>query len=173
MVLLFRYLDCKGPQGRALLPGDATPATLKFAADHVTRHPEFYVDNDTIVVPHHGSRRDWPDWFMQHVHGNALISAGPSGLDHPSKEVLEKLARLCARPDGSMLFCTSYARNCRETFAPKATNASDPLFGEGPCFGDIRVKLSRTGSIVIDHDPDGPHRRPCGFCTQSVAVTNP
>lgn len=168
LILLFRYLDNgNAVSGRALLPGDATPALLKFAADLARHYPELSLDNDTIVVPHHGSRRNWPDWLTQHVHGSAIVSAGPNGRDHPHEDVLRTLSRACATSDSSLLYCTSYCRACRETFAPATVARDDPLLGQGPCFGDIRVRLSRGGSTVVDHDPDGPSRRRYGFCTRS------
>ena len=165
LILLFRYLDNgNAVAGRALLPGDATPALLRFAANLSHHYPELSIDNDAIVVPHHGSRHNWPSWMSQHIRGNAIVSAGPTGRDHPHKDVLTTLARTCAANTDSQLYCTSYCRACRETFAPYPILPSDPLLGEGPCFGDIRVRLSRHGSRVVGHDPLGPDRRPYGFC---------
>ena len=166
LILLFRYLDNPHPtSGRALLPGDATPASLKFAADVSDHYPELSIDNDAIVVPHHGSRHNWPDWMTRHVHGTAIVSAGPNGRDHPHQDVLTTLARTCADDDGSRLYCTSYARACRQAFAPHPVPPDDPLLGEGPCFGDIRIRLSRKGSTIVDYDPAGDFRRTYGFCT--------
>lgn len=168
LVLLFRYLDNRDSvAGRAILPGDATPALLKFAADLARDYPDLSMDNDTIVVPHHGSRAYWPGWFTKHVHGTAIVSAGPNGRDHPHADVLRTLSRACTSRDGSRLYCTSYSRACRDAFAPATVRPDDPLLGLGPCFGDIRVRLSRRGSTVIAHDSDGPSRRPYGFCTRT------
>ena len=58
IVVLFRYLSKNDPNGRALLPGDATPGVLKFSADHANSDPSFIIDNDTMVAPHHGSHRN-------------------------------------------------------------------------------------------------------------------
>lgn len=166
IILLFRYLDNEhASSGRALLPGDATPATLGFAASLAGHYPDLSIDNDAIVIPHHGSRKNWPDWLTQHVRGNAIVSAGPNGRDHPHKDVLRTLSRACAATGGSRLYCTSYSRACREEFASDAPE-SESLLGHGACFGDIRVRLSRHGSSVVGHDPNGPARRSFGFCSQ-------
>ena len=165
IVLLFRYrVDAKAA-GRALLPGDATPAVLRFAADHVNRHPEFHIDNDATVVPHHGSKDNWPAWLTAHVKGIAVISAGTNRPKHPSLHVLQLLGAHCRNGKlPSSLFCTSYALQCREAFAHQA--ADPKLVTPGPCFGDVEIELSPHGSRVIAHDPNGPARRTCGYCTQ-------
>ena len=165
IVLLFRYRQNNKAAGRALLPGDATPAVLKFAADHVNRHAEFHIDNDAMVVPHHGSKNDWPTWLTAHVKGIAVISAGTNRPKHPSLHVLQLLGAHCRTgKQPSSLFCTSYAQQCRDAFAHQATDPT--LVTPGPCFGDVEIELSPKDSHVIAHDPDGPTRRACGYCTQ-------
>ena len=167
LILLFRYLNnAAAPSGHALLPGDATPALLRFAASLSEQYPELSIDNDTIVVPHHGSAHNWPDWMNQYINGNAIVSAGPNGKDHPHENVLKTIARTCDANEGGRLYCTSYARACRDAFASEPVLMRNPLLGQGPCFGDIRVRLSRAGSTVIGKDPAGDFRRRYGFCTR-------
>ncbi len=164
IVLLFRYVATKATQGRAVLPGDATPAVLKFAADHATRYPDFHIDNDVMIAPHHGSSHNWPKWLTAHVQGVAVISAGANRPSHPSLSVLQLLGPHCRQTTPSSLFCTSYAHQCRTAFAHLASNTT--LVREGPCFGDIEIELAPTGAQVTDHDPNGPARRASGYCTQ-------
>ena len=164
IVLLFRYRRDDKAAGRVLLPDDATPAVLRFAADHVNRHPEFHIDNDVTVVPHHGSKDNWPAWLTAHVKGIAVISAGTNRPKHPSLHVLRLLGTHCRNgKQPSSLFCTSYAQQCRDAFAHQATDPA--LVTPGPCFGDVEIEVSPNDSHVIAHDPDGPARRAYDYCT--------
>ena len=162
IVLLFRYTDSNDHRGRALLPGDATPAVLAFARDHESRHPEYHIHNDATVAPHHGSDRNWPDWLDAYVHGNVVVSSAADRESHPGLAFLRRVAPVCRRADGSTLYCTSYAGQCRAAFAG---TSDDPRLAAGaPCFGDVEIALEPTGSRVVSHDPDGPGRRAFGYC---------
>ena len=63
LVLLFRFLaqQVDNGFGTALLPGDATPATLGFARETATSLGELSLKNQMFLVPHHGSRHNLPD----------------------------------------------------------------------------------------------------------------
>ena len=164
-VVLFRYIDHDGHEGRAVLPGDATPALLKFAREHADRYMDHRLDNDVIIAPHHGSKNNFPDFLYSHVKGLIVVSAGPGSKHHPSLDFLKPASRHCKQTNGeSRLFCTSYAYQCRETYAKPP--GADSRLSDGPCFGNIVIELRTDGSRVISSDPDGDYRRKFGFCSQ-------
>ena len=164
-VVLFRYLGHPGYEGRALLPGDATPALLRFAGDHADRYIEHRLDNDIVVAPHHGSKHNWPDLLYNHCKGLVVVSAGPGSKHHPSLDFLKPVSRHCKQGNGeSRLFCTSYAYQCREAFAKRRQN--DHRLTKGPCFGTIVIELRTDGSRVVKSNPDGDYRRKYGHCGQ-------
>ncbi len=162
IVLLFRYFSKNGPKGRALLPGDATPAVLKFSADHANRDPSFAIDNDAMVAPHHGSHHNWPNWLTAHAQGFVVVSASGSH-HHPSQSFLQQLGPQLKQGGNSQLFCTTYSHHCRQAFGLGAQNPS--LVGpDVACFGDVEIELDPTGSKVLGHDPLGAQRRSYGHC---------
>ncbi len=77
MVILFRF-DDRGPMGRVLLTGDATKATLDFAATTAARFPELSLRNECLVVPHHGARGGVPPWLFDLSEGASSSRERPA-----------------------------------------------------------------------------------------------
>ena len=165
MVLLFRFKNHTGVEGRAVFPGDATLEVLRFADEHASRYSEYGLDNDVIVAPHHGSKHNWPDFLFDRVKGSVIVSTGPKSPHHPSPDFLEPVSKHCSDGDGgSRLFCTSYNFQCRSKYGKDI--APKPLVQPGPCFGDIRIELRTNGSRVSGSDGRGEERRKYGYCGQ-------
>ena len=165
LVLLYRSTNGGEDHGRALLPGDATLATLKYAKSHCDDYPEYSLDNHALVVPHHGSSNNWAPWLEQYIHGKVVISAPTRNQHHPARHVLKSLAKHCHDIANSELFCTSYAHHCDQHFIDARVHPNDhDIVRPDACFGDITIELAPSGTSVISHDPLGPQRRRFGFC---------
>ena len=157
-------------RGRAILPGDATPATLSFAYDRSERFPELSLVNDAVVIPHHGSKHNWVSWFEDAIKGYALVSAPSGKRHHPGEDTLIRLAEICGRGSESRLCCTSFAGSCYDLFGEAALRRADAPGKQDPCFGDIGISLSADQAPnVIACDSDGPKRRPYGHCAAAKA----
>jgi beta-lactamase superfamily II metal-dependent hydrolase len=167
LVVQFSFEGHAGPQaqGRVILPGDATPATLNYAQQRSMEFPELSLENDALVIPHHGSRHNWVPWFAGLIRGVTIVSA-PSGRErHPSKDVLQEVVRACGSGSDSRLFCTSYAGACHAAFVINLRSSQTAPKRLDPCFGDIGIRLASDGSpAIILHDPLGPARRQFGHC---------
>lgn len=166
MVLLFRFHDygAGSGHGRALLPGDATKATLHQARISGTREG-VALDNQALLVPHHGSSHNLPDWLVEVTHGVAVVSGREDSEHHPSSRSLERLSARCAGSTGSRLYCTSYAQACRTAFGRKPPAEHRAFTAPGPCFGDLTVRLPPDAPAeVVQSSAVGSHRRPFGYC---------
>ncbi len=166
LVLLCRFTAATGDpgNGRILLPGDATPTTLSSALKTARRFPDLTLDNQTFVVPHHGSSKSLPEWIDPLLHGLILISAPTDSPHHPAPTVLERLARRGYAPAGAGLFCTSYAQACRKAYGP-GTGRWRSLVQPGPCFGDLTVEVPPSGPAVFQSSTaPGERRRRFGYC---------
>lgn len=167
LVLLFRFLNsgsAKG-SGRVLLPGDATPSTLKLAKKMGSSNSGLEIDNTVFIVPHHGSQHNLPDWIKDHIHGVAVVSAPTNSRTHPSKLVLEKLGQWTCSSGPPRLFCTSYAYSCAKRFGAGVAPGGTHLIAPGSCFGDLVIKVTASGIAELHHSSDkGEERRPFGYC---------
>jgi len=166
LVLLCRFKAAPGGpgSGRILLPGDATPATLSSALKTARRFPELTLDNQTFVVPHHGSSKNLPEWIDPLLHGLILVSAPTDSPHHPAPTALQRLARRGHDPAGAGLFCTSYAQACRKAYGPGAGRWRS-LVQPGPCFGDLTVEVPPSGPAVFQSSTArGESRRRFGYC---------
>ncbi len=151
-------------RGRAILPGDATAATLNCALRRSREFVELSLVNDALVIPHHGSKHNWVTWFEGMIKGIAVISAPSGRPKHPSEAVLKHSVHICGRGTASRLYCTSFAGACFAAFAQNAGAAGAPQRAD-PCFGDIGVELSADGPPMMRHyDAAGPTRRRFGHC---------
>ncbi len=160
LVLMYRTHGLDGAAGNVLLPGDATPETLRYAAQNARREPGLTMDHDMLVVPHHGSQKNLPAWLDRHIKGSAVISAPANSLHHPAQQVLERLGALCAPRDGAQVFCTSYARHCRQSFGPPAAGADQsPL-----CFGHMTFSIAHDGTRFGRSTHNGEDMRSFGIC---------
>jgi len=175
LVLLFRFAGAPDEEGlgRALLPGDATPATLRYARDMSRGAKELHLKHQALVVPHHGSRHNLPRWFVPYVRGVAAISAPTDSARHPAPQVLEQLSTRRI-PDGqgagSKLFCTSYADCCRRKFAHRASAGEHSLVRPGRCFGNLVIELTRgQPARVVAAQTEGELRRRFGYCGNVTA----
>ena len=164
LILQFSFFDGAGAcaRGRAILPGDATSATLNYARQQSTASADFSLNSDALVIPHHGSSHNWVPWFQGLIEGFAMVSAPSGRPKHPSTQVLKELTTICGTGHTSGLFCTSYAGTCHATFGKGVTGAPNRL---DPCFGDVGVRLSSSRPPEIMHcDNNGPYRRSFGHC---------
>ena len=164
LVLLCRFTAATGDpgNGRILLPGDATPATLSSALKTAERFPALTLDNQAFVVPHHGSSKNLPEWIDPLLHGLILVSAPTNSPHHPTPSILERLARRGHNPAGARLFCTSYAQACRKAYGP---GVGGWLVQPGPCFGDLTVEVPPSGPAVFQSSTaQGERRRRFGYC---------
>ena len=164
-VLLFRFVAAR--YGRVVLTGDATRGTLNFARKVTEQFPELRMDNGCLVIPHHGSRNGVPDWLYEHSAGAVVLSAPTDDIHHPSHDTLREIARrLSGR--GEALFCTSYALACRQQFGKAAGARARHLVAEGPCFGDISVRVTIRGGWTLTRSSEpGQLRRRFGHCGQA------
>jgi beta-lactamase superfamily II metal-dependent hydrolase len=164
LVVLFRFVEQpdKEGSGRALFPGDATPATLSFARATGANAPGLEIDNQMFVVPHHGSSRNLPAWTRQHMHGIVVVSATTNSPHHPSETVLTQIAKWTG---GEQLVCTSYAQCCGRQFGQFASAPDQQWVQPGECFGDIVIRVPRCGpAAFVKSSAPGHHRRAFGFC---------
>ena len=165
LVLLFRFVGVgRGTGfGRALLPGDATPATLSYARETAERFPGLTLDNQLFLVPHHGSDRNHPEWIDKHLHGIVVVSSPTNSPHHPSSEVLKRIAKRA--PGGGRLLCTSYAQCCRQTFGNRARASERAWVEPGPCFGDVAVAVPLSSQAEYKGSSHaGLNRRNFGHC---------
>src|SRR5712672_2793111 len=161
----FRYRGKSHGRGRALLPGDATIATLRLARRKSEEFPELSLTNDALVIPHHGSRRNWISDLTDTLRGFALVSAPSGRVHHPSADVLRQAVSACGSGDDSRLVCTSFAGVCHAAWRKDSRGAGAQPGRLDPCFGDVAVRLSfDTPPRLIAHDPLGPARRQFGHC---------
>lgn len=171
LVALFRFLRSSedrrdSDRGRALLPGDATPATLRYARE-TARLADMDFAHQLFFVPHHGSARNLPKWIERYLRGVAVVSAPTDSPHHPSPAVLERLARITCSSGDSGLFCTGYARACGAAFASRAPADRPDAAVPGPCFGNLAVTLDADASARLEQcSGPGEARRPCGHCWQ-------
>ena len=164
LVVLFRFVgqDTAAGMGRALLPGDATPATLDFARQTAARFPGLTLDNQMFLVPHHGSRHNLPAWLSNHTKGIAVVSSRTDSLQHPSQLALQSLRQWTGN---SAIFCTSYAKCCSKAFGKQALGAAKALVKPGSCFGDLVISVSRNQPAQFVSSTDaGDRRRQFGYC---------
>jgi beta-lactamase superfamily II metal-dependent hydrolase len=163
LVILFRFIDAGDGAGigRALLPGDATPATLRSAAETSREFAGLGLDNQAFVVPHHGSSANLPAWIEPSLHGVVVVSAPTDSDHHPSAHVLERISQLRREPPAAHVFCTSYAGACAREYGAAAPALGRP----GPCFEDVVVVVPRSApAAVVSSSQDGASRRPYGYC---------
>jgi beta-lactamase superfamily II metal-dependent hydrolase len=167
LVILFRFSAAPKIRGagRVLLPGDSTPATLSLARQTGQDFPELTIDNQAMVVPHHGSQHNFPEWLKAHIHGIAVVSAPTDSYTHPSKEVLKQLSVWTGSSSSSRLFCTSYAKCCAQEFGPAAGADDRALLRSGGCFGDIVICIPESEPAYSERSThDGQKRRKFGYC---------
>lgn len=164
LVILFRFDS--GEQRRGLLTGDATPHTLAFALHVSRRHPHLSLRNDCLLVPHHGARNGLPEWLVESSGGAFVVSAPTASPHHPAPSTLAAAVMRCA-PGTGELFCTSYARACREGPGRNAPAHHQHLIADGSCFGNIVIDVPERGPfgwVLLQSSADGERRRPYGYC---------
>jgi beta-lactamase superfamily II metal-dependent hydrolase len=166
LVVLFRFLAAPVEEGvgRALLTGDATPATLSFARHTASRYPGLALENQAFLVPHHGSGHNLPSWLGSFIHGTAIISGTTGSPHHPALKVLQQLARWTCRSTPN-LFCTDYADGCAQSFAARAAENEKHLVRPGSCFGDIVIRVPASRPAAVEETSvNGNLRRRFGHC---------
>jgi hypothetical protein len=170
-VVLFRFTApataAQPGAGQVLLPGDATASLLR-DAEEVARNNRLTLDNQVLVVPHHGGRKAMPGWLRHSVHGIVVVSGSTASRHHPGVRTLQDLVSHTCAGMPKRLFCTSYARACREQFAAHATAAERSLVEPGACFGHMVVRVAAAGlAEVVEHAENGHQRRRFGWCGNS------
>jgi beta-lactamase superfamily II metal-dependent hydrolase len=151
-------------EGRILLTGDATGKVLRIAGE-VASQCGFTLDNQLLVIPHHGGVSVVPEWLERNIHGIAVISARTNSPHHPKQTTLQQLARRTCQGEEKKLYCTSYAQACRESFGKEATGDDMQLVGKGPCFGDLVIRVPLQGSASYESSSAaGEQRRRYGWC---------
>lgn len=166
LVILAYFAETAVPPGlgRLVLPGDATRFTLGSARRMANYHSQLVLHNQAFLVPHHGSKANLPDWLGQYLHGVALVSGRTNSDHHPADSVLEQL-----RHESLEIFCTSYARCCRQRYGDRAGAGQSHLVRPGPCFGDFVVRVPRSGKATLARSSDdGGSRRTFGICGAPV-----
>ncbi len=167
LVILFRFSGepTGSGMGQVLLPGDATPATLRFARQTTRHFPTLKLDNQAFVVPHHGSSSNLPHWLDDHLHGIVVVSAPTDSRHHPGAGILERLRRRTCGGGSFRLFCTSYAGACFEAFGELARGDQLRLVRPGRCFGDIAIRVPQSEPAGLARSSaSGEARRPFGYC---------
>jgi hypothetical protein len=165
LVVLFRFLQAPPTNGlgRVLLTGDATPAALAFARRTAERYG-YIVENQAFLVPHHGSAHNFPLWLRDYIRGLAVISGSMTSPHHPAHKVLQQLATWTCS-SAPKLFCTAYGHSCSQAFGNRAGGHEKHLVQPGNCFGDIVVRIPRSGPAELaESSADGNLRRPFGYC---------
>jgi len=165
LVVLFRFVAQKSSDGlgRALFPGDATSATLNFARQTAKEFAGLAIDNQMLLVPHHGSHDNLPSWLADHAHGIVAVSAPTNSPHHPSSDVLKQIVKW--NPKGGHLFCTSYAQCCVKTFGRRARAADRALVQPGSCFGNVVIRIPLSADAEFQQSStSGEPRRKFGFC---------
>lgn len=161
VVALYQTMKAAPGRGCILLPGDAETRTLEFARALTQKDGRVSLDCDLFLVPHHGSRRNFPDWLHAHVLGHVVISATHSSLHHPALDTIKAAMATCRSKGGGQLFCTSYARYCRESFAAGTDHADTAT-----CFGHILFQAEVQGTSFVQSSHDGERKRGHGHCSQ-------
>jgi beta-lactamase superfamily II metal-dependent hydrolase len=168
LVVLFAFdsvssADIPG-QGKILLTGDATGRVLKTAGE-VASQSGITLDNELLVIPHHGGVSVVPEWLEPNIRGIAVISARTNSPHHPKQATLQQLARRTCQGEEKKLYCTSYAEACRKEFAGQAEGSDVHLVGEGPCFGHLVIRVPRQGRASLEaSSAEGGRRRRYGWC---------
>lgn len=159
VVLLYQTMKAEVGRGCILLPGDAEVRTLEFARELVQRDGRVSMDCDLFLVPHHGSRKNFPDWVHDHLLGHVAVSATHDSRYHPAQSTLISASDTCRSKGGGQVFCTSYASCCRASFAhgTKHTNTSI-------CFGHMLFEARNDGTSFIKASHDGEQMRKFGHC---------
>jgi hypothetical protein len=174
LVVLFAF-DASTPrsvpgEGKALFPGDATGRVLKLASQ-VASQSGLDLNNQLVVIPHHGGSKVVPEWLEQNIHGVAVISARTNSRHHPKLKTLQQLARRTCQSDQKKLYCTSYAQACREEFRGKA-GVDKQLVAAGPCFGHLVIRVPMNGPATYDTSSHpGEDRRRFGWCGNINSIT--
>jgi hypothetical protein len=151
-------------QGKILLTGDATGRVLRTAGE-VASQSGFTLDNQLLIVPHHGGVSVVPEWLEPNIHGIAVISARTNSPHHPKQATLQQLARRTCQGQEKKLYCTSYAQACRKKFAREAKGNDVQLVGKGPCFGHLVIRVPLQGRASFESSSaTGEQRRRYGWC---------
>src|SRR5262249_16642736 len=152
LVILFRFLKQSAIPGaaRVLLPGDATPATLQLARKTGNDFSGLAIDNQAMVVPHHGSRHNLPAWLRAYIHGVVTVSGPTASPSDPSPEVLKLLTQWTSPDSGSRFVCTSYALCCAKRFGGRAGDDSLSLVAKGSCFGHIVIRVPESEQARLE-----------------------
>src|SRR5256884_1727356 len=165
LIVLFRFLPSTPVlgMGRALLTGDATPAGLAYARKTAQGHG-YNFENQLFLVPHHGSKRNFPLWLADYIRGLAVVSGSMESKHHPAPEVLGHLSDWTCGSTPK-LFCTAYGHSCSQAFGKDAPERQAHLGQPGSCFGDIVVRLPAASPATLERSSaDGESRRPFGYC---------
>ena len=168
LVVLFAFdsassTDSPG-QGKILLTGDATGRVLR-TAEEVASQSGLTLDNQLLVIPHHGGVSVVPEWLERNIHGIAVISARTNSPHHPKQATLQQLARRTCQGQEKKLYCTSYAQACRKEFEGEAEGDDVQLVGEGPCFGNLVIRVPLRGRASFESSSAaGEQRRRFGWC---------
>ena len=160
VVALYETMTTKAGCGDILLPGDAEIRTLEFARKLVQADGRISLDCDLLLVPHHGSKRNFPSWLHDHIAGHVVISGTHNSPHHPAEAVLTAVTKSCHTIErGGDVFCTSYASCCRKSFA-----ASSPYGENHNCFGNLLFKANGNGTSFVASSTDGERMRSIGHC---------
>jgi hypothetical protein len=136
---------------------------LAFARDTAERHG-YILENQALLVPHHGSEHNFPAWLRDYIRGLAVISGSMTSPHHPSHKVLQQLATWTCG-SAPRLFCTAYGHCCSQAFGKRAEAHETHLVQPGNCFGDIVVRIPRSSPAELaESSADGNLRRPFGYC---------
>jgi beta-lactamase superfamily II metal-dependent hydrolase len=168
-VFVFRFIGASAERGmgRFLLPGDSTPATLRYAQKTAEKFSELALDNQLFLVPHHGSKYNCPTWIDQYIHGAVIFSTPTDSRHHPSAKILKRLSKMKSN-QCETIFCTSYAHTCYQSFGSKAPLQDNAIVQPGPCFGDIRMIVpQRLPAYRAASSHNGSLRRPYGHCSNA------
>jgi hypothetical protein len=164
-VVLFSFAEPSPAADRVLLPGDVTPATLEDARAPGRLDAVLSLHSGLVVLPHHGSHRNLPPWFLSCIEGSAAVSAPSHSPHHPHPGVLRAVAQRCYRT-GGRLYCTCDALACRlRRFPEESRSARAAALVSQPCFGDLHFLVAKgVHPELLDSSHDGESRRPRGLC---------
>jgi beta-lactamase superfamily II metal-dependent hydrolase len=164
-VVLFSFAEPSPAADRILLPGDVTPATLEDARALGRLDAVLSLHNGLVVLPHHGSHRNLPPWFLSCIEGSAAVSAPSHSPHHPHPGVLRAVAQRCHRT-GGRLYSTCDALACRHRrFFDESRSARATAQVSHPCFGDLHFLVAKGGHPeLLDSSHDGESRRSQGLC---------
>jgi len=175
LVVLFAFDSRSGAgilgEGKVLFTGDATGKVLENAAK-VASQNGLALDNQLMIIPHHGGVSVVPEWLEENIHGVAVISARTNSPHHPQLATLQKLAIRTCGNQTKKLFCTSYAQVCREHFKEDVPPNERHLVAEGPCFGHLVIEVPLSGAArLADSSHNGEQRRRFGWCGNVTSAT--